>query len=134
MRDSNRSFCLFICHLTNRHGIMTVYCSSVKSLPTILTEPKTMNDLCSLQTCVFIVPNNASVYKYGISRSVKLCTHHVLEPVRVKVWLDALYLALVSMLPGSLPWLGSVRPKQPRISPRAAISQTPQDQSNIHSH
>ena len=46
-------------------------------------------------------------------------THQVLEPVRVKVRLDELYLALVSMLPGSLPWLGSVRPKHPRSSPCA---------------
>lgn len=56
------------------------------------------------------------VYEYLLS------THHVLDPVRVKVRLEALYLALVSMLPGSLPWLGSVRPKQPKISPRAARS------------
>ncbi len=40
--------------------------------------------------------------------------------LRVKVRLDGLYLALVSMLPGSLPLFGSVSPKQPRISPRAA--------------
>lgn len=37
----------------------------------------------------------------------------------LKVPLDGLYLALVSILLGSLPWLGSVRPKQPRISPLA---------------
>lgn len=36
------------------------------------------------------------------------------------VSLEGLYTALVSMPLGSLPWLGSVKPKQPRISPRAA--------------
>lgn len=46
-------------------------------------------------------------------------TDQVFEPVRVYVRLDGLYLALVSMPPGSLPWFGSVKPKQPRISPRA---------------
>lgn len=54
---------------------------------------------------------------YGM---VPVSTYQVLAPLMVKVPLDALYLALVSILPGSLPWLGSVKPKQPRISPRAA--------------
>lgn len=48
------------------------------------------------------------------------CGHQVLAPLMVKVPLDLLYFALVSILLGSLPWLGSVKPKQPRISPRAA--------------
>lgn len=47
-------------------------------------------------------------------------TYQVLAPLMLKVPLDGLYLALVSILLGSLPWLGSVRPKQPKISPLAA--------------
>lgn len=47
-------------------------------------------------------------------------TYQVLAPLMLKVPLDALYLALVSILLGSLPWLGSVKPKQPKISPLAA--------------
>lgn len=45
--------------------------------------------------------------------------YQVLAPLRLNVSLEGLYMALVSMPLGSLPWLGSVRPKQPRISPRA---------------
>lgn len=50
---------------------------------------------------------------------VFLLLYQVLAPLRVNVSLEGLYMALVSMPLGSLPWLGSVRPKQPRISPRA---------------
>lgn len=46
--------------------------------------------------------------------------YQVLAPLMVNVSLEGLYTALVSMPLGSLPWLGSVKPKQPRISPRAA--------------
>lgn len=46
--------------------------------------------------------------------------YQVLAPLMENVSLEGLYTALVSMPLGSLPWLGSVKPKQPRISPRAA--------------
>ena len=59
---------------------------------------------------------------------VCLSTYQVLAPLMVKVPLDGLYLALVSMLLGSLPWFGSVKPKQPRISPRAV------DKKKKHKH
>lgn len=61
--------------------------------------------------------------KHAVRRSSSLTcgsTYQVLAPLMVKVPLAGLYLALVSILLGSLPWLGSVKPKQPRISPRAA--------------
>ena len=40
---------------------------------------------------------------------------HILAPLRTK--LSPSRTAFVSMLPGSLPWLGSVRPKQPIAEP-----------------
>ncbi len=48
--------------------------------------------------------------------------YQVFVPLSVYVLLDELYLALDSMLPGSLPWLGSVRPKAPINSPVAENS------------
>lgn len=44
-------------------------------------------------------------------------THHDLLPFNVNVFLLALYLALVSIPLGLLPWLGSVSPKHPINSP-----------------
>lgn len=99
-----------------------VYCSGVKSSPTLLTESKTMTfahyRLVSLQQ------QTTRAHSHDTAGGVKLFTHHVFDPVRVKVRLEALYFALVSMLPGSLPWFGSVRPKQPKISPCAAVINT----------
>ena len=57
-------------------------------------------------------------------------TYHDFVPLIVYVLLDGLNLALVSILPGSLPWLGSVRPKAPTISPLAAINNT--KESRLH--
>lgn len=46
-------------------------------------------------------------------------TYQDLVPLSVYVLLDSLYLARVSMPPGSLPWFGSVKPKHPISSPVA---------------
>lgn len=61
------------------------------------------------------------LYICYVANASRMClsTYQVLAPLIVKVPLDGLYLALVSILLGSLPWFGSVKPKQPRISPRA---------------
>lgn len=44
-------------------------------------------------------------------------SHQVLDPFRIYVPVLSSYRALVSMPLGSLPWLGSVKPKQPINSP-----------------
>ncbi len=51
-------------------------------------------------------------------------THQVLVPLMMYVHELGLYTALVSMPPGLLPWLGSVRPKHPISSPAAAEQTT----------
>lgn len=50
---------------------------------------------------------------------LKINIYQDFVPFNVYVLLDGLYLALVSIDDGSLPWLGSVNPKQPINSPLA---------------
>lgn len=45
--------------------------------------------------------------------------YHVFEPFKINSFVWESYLALVSIPPGLLPWLGSVNPKAPISSPRA---------------
>lgn len=116
-------------HDKKRQSVLAVYSNRVKSESSLSTDPKTVTFAC-YDLCLYSTKKHVHINIWYI---VQLSTHHVLEPVRVKVRLDALYLALVSMPPGSLPWLGSVKPKQPRSSPCAAKSETPQDRNNTQS-
>ena len=52
-------------------------------------------------------------------------SYHCLLPFKTKHFLFGLYLATVAIPAGSLPKFGSVRPKQPTISPDAKNNNMP---------
>ena len=56
------------------------------------------------------------MWQRGVAKST---AYHDLVPLSVYVRLSELCVAVVSIPPGSLPWFGSVRPKQPIRSPLA---------------
>merc|ERR1719357_262586 len=103
---------------TSSIRIMPVADALKENLPSILGVEKPFIPRSRMKPRT--LPSSHLAQTTAISAAGELVIQ-VLDPLMVKVPLEGLYLALVSIPLGSLPWLGSVKPKHPKISPRASL-------------